>query len=236
MTKFSSPVPKGAYMTSKYGPRGGTIHAGTDWAGPVAGEPTDMHAIADGTVAAAGVGVLTGHTGKIVVLDHGTLTDKYGADRTLTNYGHMSRIDVAPGERVTAGQVIGRTGKTGNATGVHAHIGVRFNGKYSDPARWLKNKGVVPGQTAPLKAAAKPKPVPAAPKGKTYRNLSKRNKSRGADVRAVSAALRRQGYKWQKDTSTFTAQLDVNVRDFQRRTGLWEDGVAGKITQQRLGL
>ena len=77
------------------------------------------------------------------------------------------------------------------------------------------------------------KPTASKPK-KTYRNLKRG--STGADVLAVARALRKQGYTKQGDTRTFTAQLDANVRDFQKRTGLKQDGVAGETTQKRLGL
>jgi murein DD-endopeptidase MepM/ murein hydrolase activator NlpD len=42
----------------------------------------------------------------------------------LSFYGHMSRIDVANGQRVRRGQVIGISGSTGTATGPHLHFGI----------------------------------------------------------------------------------------------------------------
>ena len=69
---------------------------------------------------------------------------------------------------------------------------------------------------------------------KKYRSL--RRGSTGNDVLAVARALRSRGYTKQGDTRTYTAQLEANVKDYQRRTGLVQDGVAGEITQKRLGL
>jgi murein DD-endopeptidase MepM/ murein hydrolase activator NlpD len=44
----------------------------------------------------------------------------------LTYYGHMSRLDVSRGQRVSRGQVIGISGMSGEATGPHLHFGVYY--------------------------------------------------------------------------------------------------------------
>src|SRR6266852_699134 len=67
----------------------------------------------------------------------------------LTFYGHLSRIDVAKGQNVRRGQVIGISGMTGTATGPHLHFGVYYvhrsqtpvdpygwSGSYPDPWPW----------------------------------------------------------------------------------------------------
>lgn len=251
---FSSPLPVGVYCTSQFGSRI-PMHLGDDYAGPKPGDKTPVYAVTDGTVSAVGgpapSAVLPYHSGKIVVIDHGILTDANGSDWIRTNSGHLSEIWVREGENVVAGQQIGITGDTGNVTGVHLHLGVaQWNAKtrvweFFDPSNWLARKGVVIGKTAPLKlgdvkpqGSIKPKPPakPAAgkPKPKTYR-LLKRGMT-GADVLAVSRALRKQGYTKQRDTSTYNAQLEANVKDFQKRTGLVQDAKAGERTQKRLGL
>lgn len=168
-TQFSSPVPVGSRYTSKFSPARklwGIIraHAGADWAPPKPGQNVPIFAVADGVVTAVGVGVLAGHSGQIIVIDHGTLRDASGADHTETNYGHLHKTYVRKGQQVKAGDKIGLMGMTGNVTGVHLHLGVRFNGKYADPAAWLKKKGVTPGVTKPfelaiIKPVANVKPV-----------------------------------------------------------------------------
>lgn len=237
MTKFSSPVPVGARYTSAYGRRWGTLHAGDDYAPVKPGDHDPIYAAADGTVKDTGTGILAGHTGRIIIIDHGLLTGNGSSDYTMTNYGHCSKIVVVPGQRVQAGQLIGYMGDTGNVTGVHVHAGVRFkrkgskSWKWASFHKWMKSKGITPGKTAPRTPSE-----PSKPAGKTYRNLSLKNKSKGDDVLAVARALRSEGYTRQGDTRTFTAQLDVNVRDYQTRVGLVVDGVAGEKTQKRLGL
>lgn len=251
---FSSPLPVGVYCTSQFGSRI-PMHLGDDYAGPKPGDKTPVYAVTDGTVSAVGgpaaSTVLPYHSGKIVVIDHGILTDANGSDWIRTNSGHLSEIWVREGEKVVAGQQIGITGDTGNVTGVHLHLGVaQWNAKtrvweFFDPSNWLARKGVVIGKTAPLKLGdvkpqgnIKPKPPakPAAskPKPKTYTTV--RRGSRNATVGKVQAALYKQGYTKQTRDNVFGAQTEANVRDFQRRTKLFQDGIAGPVTQKKLGL
>lgn len=234
MTNFSSPVPKGARYTSAYGRRWGTLHAGDDYAPIKPGDHDPIYAAADGTVKDTGTGILAGHTGKIVIIDHGLLTGNGSSDYTLTNYGHMSKIVVTPGQRVSAGQLIGYMGETGNVTGVHVHAGVRFkrkgskSWKWASFHKWMKSKGITPGKTAPRT------PDDALPASKPYTTVRKGSKN--STVGKVQQALRNEGYTKQIVDDVFGSQTDANVRDFQRRTGLVVDGVAGKVTQRRLGL
>lgn len=189
MTTFSSPLEVGARFTSGFAPRRklfGRIapHAGDDFAPKVPGTHVPIRAVAGGKVVAAGVGVLAGHSGKIVVIDHGII----GGDRTLTNYGHMHRIDVKAGQKVVAGQQIGLTGTTGNSTAVHLHIGVRFNGKYYSAKKWLSTKGITVGKTPPVIPSKKPTPAPK-PKPKPT-STSKHVK----DVKTIQKRLKAMGY------------------------------------------
>lgn len=150
MTKFSSPVPVGSRSTSGFMTKARPNHAGADWAPPKPGQNVGVYAVADGTVIAAGKNVLAGHSGNIVIIDHGKLTGNGSTDHTVTNYGHLYSYRVVKGDKVKAGQKIGLMGATGNATGVHLHLGVRFNGRFADPRAWLKTKGITPGTTKPV--------------------------------------------------------------------------------------
>jgi murein DD-endopeptidase MepM/ murein hydrolase activator NlpD len=50
-----------------------------------------------------------------------------------TGYGHMSRIAVSPGERVSAGEVIGYVGSSGLSTGPHLHYEMYRDGRTVNP-------------------------------------------------------------------------------------------------------
>ncbi|MCJ2178719.1 M23 family metallopeptidase [Novosphingobium album (ex Hu et al. 2023)] len=52
-----------------------------------------------------------------------------------TRFGHLSRLNVVPGQRVKPGDVIGYVGSTGRSTGPHLHYEVRVNGQAVDPLR-----------------------------------------------------------------------------------------------------
>jgi murein DD-endopeptidase MepM/ murein hydrolase activator NlpD len=51
-------------------------------------------------------------------------------------YCHLSRTNVVPGA-VVAGQMLGRVGQTGNATGPHLHLEVRVHDRPTDPEVYL---------------------------------------------------------------------------------------------------
>jgi murein DD-endopeptidase MepM/ murein hydrolase activator NlpD len=59
-------------------------------------------------------------------------------DGVRTMYAHLSRIDVRLGERVRAGERVGRVGATGDATGPHLHFEVRVRGAAVDPLSALR--------------------------------------------------------------------------------------------------
>lgn len=69
------------------------------------------------------------YEGNCVVIDHGL--------GLFTISMHLSRIDVAEGQRVTTGDHLGLSGATGRVTGPHLHWAVRWQGAYLDPAKLL---------------------------------------------------------------------------------------------------
>jgi murein DD-endopeptidase MepM/ murein hydrolase activator NlpD len=116
-----------ARLTSGFGWRthplsgGWRPHSGVDLAAPH-GSP--IVATAGGVVGTAG---WSGGYGLLVAVSHG--------DGVQTRYGHLSRLAVAPGQQVAAGQVIGYVGSTGDSTGPHLHYEVRVDGRAIDPLR-----------------------------------------------------------------------------------------------------
>lgn len=117
-------------MTSGFGVRydpfngRAAMHAGVDFAG-AHGEP--ILAAAEGVVVRAGW--MNGY-GNVIDIDHGR--------GILTRYGHLSRIQVREGDRVVAGDQIGRMGSTGRSTGTHLHFEIRVDGQALDPMPFLR--------------------------------------------------------------------------------------------------
>lgn len=99
-------------------------HLGLDIAAP-AGTPVE--APADGVVGLVAPGLF--FNGNVVILDHGL--------GVTTIYAHLDSITVAEGQSVRRGEVIGRVGKSGRATGPHLHFGLNVRGVGLDPAEVL---------------------------------------------------------------------------------------------------
>lgn len=120
-----------ATITSCYGPRGGMLHAGIDFALP-AGTP--VRAASGGTVTKAG-DAGDGY-GISVVIDHG--------NGYLTHYAHLSTAKVSVGDPVDTGDTIGLEGSTGDSTGPHLHFEVHQGQLWNqiDPAPFLRERGI----------------------------------------------------------------------------------------------
>ena len=126
------PLPGQSRKTSGYGwrtdPMGGLgddFHIGNDLA---AAQGTPVLAAADGVVRMAGSHKSYGNYLRILHAD---------GDETL--YAHMQYLFVKAGECVTAGQILGTVGETGNATGPHLHFEILHRGLRYDPAEALQN-------------------------------------------------------------------------------------------------
>ena len=112
-------------------PRPGHVHLGIDIDGET-GDPA--RAAFAGTVLIAGRAP-SGYSGygTIVVIGH--------PNGLTTLYAHLSRVAVATGRRVAAGEVVGAMGCTGSCTGSHLHFEVRFGNVPLNPERYLPPTG-----------------------------------------------------------------------------------------------
>lgn len=122
------PLAQGSF-TSGEGPGSGRGHQGWDMLAPTG---TPMFAAASGVVRVSSEGYY-GY-GVAIVIDH-----VIGGQSVSTLYGHMdygSRL-VSAGETVSAGQLIGVVGNTGNSYGSHLHFEVHIGDGIVDPASWL---------------------------------------------------------------------------------------------------
>ena len=143
------PMKQGTYQVSSgYGPRWGTFHAGLDFAAPIG---TPIYAAADGVVVEGRERYNVAGFGSWIWLD---CQDSVGKDFI---YGHVKHdgILVKAGDRVRAGQQIGVVGNEGQSTGPHLHFEVwgapgRLGGSHQDPAPYLA------GAAQPGESTARP--------------------------------------------------------------------------------
>jgi murein DD-endopeptidase MepM/ murein hydrolase activator NlpD len=132
ISSVPSITPVRGILTSGFGSRRDPItgrrtqHPAIDIAAPPGRE---VVASADGIVTRAGK---IGGLGNAVYLSHG-----FGL---TTRYGHMSKLEVRPGDRVERGQVIGYVGSTGRSTGYHLHYEVHVDGEAMNPVGYLLDR------------------------------------------------------------------------------------------------
>jgi len=125
---LANPAP-GHAVTSPFGVRtdpllgSAALHSGMDFRASVG---MDAKVTAPGVVVKAG---WNGGYGRMVEVDHG--------QGFSTRYAHLSEILVSVGEKLSAGDVVGRTGSSGRSTGPHLHYEVRHNGEAINPLTFL---------------------------------------------------------------------------------------------------
>lgn len=132
-TKVSIPslIPvAGVRMSSGYGMRDHPVlgsrraHKGIDLAGPTG---TPVYAPADGVVAKA---EWFSSYGLYIQVEHGGDLE--------TRFAHLSRLNVAAGQFVNKGDLIGFIGSTGRSTGPHLHYEVRVAGVAVNPLPYMQ--------------------------------------------------------------------------------------------------
>ncbi len=127
---FAHPCPNYTRVSDEFGmrmhPTLGVelMHNGVDFAAP---SGTPIYAAADGEVISTGY---SASMGNYVMIDHGS--------NIITIYMHASSVDVSQGQSVSRGEKIASVGSTGRSTGPHLHFGVREDGEYVNPWKYLK--------------------------------------------------------------------------------------------------
>jgi murein DD-endopeptidase MepM/ murein hydrolase activator NlpD len=111
------------FRRNPFGGRTYEFHAGMD----IDGEKGDIVvAPANGVVIKAD---WSGGYGNMIEIDH--------LNGLTTRYGHLSKIEVAVGDTIGRGQLLGLIGSTGRSTGPHLHYELRLNDKAINPRRFL---------------------------------------------------------------------------------------------------
>ncbi len=113
----------------------GARHPGIDISVPIG---TPVKVAADGVVISAG---WNGGYGRCVVVDHG--------NGYQTWYGHLSKIDVMEGQEIRQGEILGKSGMTGRATGPHLHYEVRIHSTPVNPYRFLEHASIARTTSTP---------------------------------------------------------------------------------------
>jgi len=117
-------------VTSEYGPRWGRMHHGIDFGAP---HGSALRAVGAGKVTTTSYNSGLGHHVRVRL-----------EDGTELCYGHMSRVTVERGQRVSAGTRLGDVGSSGSSTGAHLHLEVRTpQGERIDPRSWLQRHGIL---------------------------------------------------------------------------------------------
>ncbi len=119
--------PVNGKVTSGFGIRNGRRHDGLDISGKTG---TPIKAAAAGKVVFSGA--MRGY-GKLILVRH--------KDNMFTAYAHNSRNKVKKGQKVRQGQVIGKVGRTGRATGPHLHFEIRHGQTARNPLFFLPKRG-----------------------------------------------------------------------------------------------
>ena len=114
----------------------GAMHTGIDISAPMG---TGVKATGDGIVMYANWN--SGY-GRCVIVDHG--------NGYQTLYGHLSQIGVIEGEEVRQGEIVGRVGTSGRATGPHLHYEVHIHSTPVNPYRFMSQATAMKSAITPV--------------------------------------------------------------------------------------
>lgn len=221
MSKISDLIFRGAdhYITSKYGPRNtintaagatGSFHYGVDYG--TNNKKLPQYAIENGVILSCGKDTAANGYAKYVWVSYPRIGKKF------LHY-HLDSISVVAGQTVTKGNLLGYTGMSGKATGIHLHLGVKdLNTQlYEDPEALKYEEDYI------------------------YKYLPKRGYfqkgDNGPTVGKIAAFLRA---KYPQSTNKnalgniYGPYLEKAVKAFQEKHNLGADGYTGPITLRAL--
>lgn len=206
------PLQSTGKITQHYGHNG---HTGTDIA---IGYGSNVVAAMDGRVKY----VQKWNGSKYNMQSYGNLVIVYHPSKgTSTYYAHLSSINVSNGQYVSAGQVIGKVGSTGNSTGNHLHFEMHLNAKSalntygkSDGKRANPLTYVGPGNIGPNPVTSK-----MTLSGATYPTTLQKGKpypvkgtiTSPSKITYVSAAVYNTSGKWETGGSTNPNSYSYNL-------------------------
>lgn len=237
MSKLSNDIFKNAdhYITSSFGRRGsfstskgntGSFHSGVDYGTNKLKIP--QYAVAQGYIQSCGADSAAYGGALYVWVVYPDLGVR------MLHY-HLDSIAVKSGQKVKKGTKLGCTGMTGKATGIHLHLGIKklSGGDYIDPEEWSED-------VYEKKTAAKPKKE-TKPKATSKSFLPTRGYFKKGDVSPnvgkIASFMRKTfpAYTGEKALgNTYGDNIIKAVTEFQKRTGLEDDGKFGPLTLAEL--
>lgn len=191
--------PTSGRIGTPYGARGsywsGGVHKGVDFVVPTG---TTVVAPWSGVVMAVNWGQAFGTH---LVIDFDRLPN--GSPGLYGGLAHLSQKSVSPGQRIAAGQTVGRSGATGNVTGPHLHFEIQTSmhwvqGGHVNPQPWLD---ATPASSGVMKYGVMDSPA----------------------VKRLQEALNRTHGTRLPVSGNYLDQTDAAVRDCQRRHGFGHD-------------
>jgi murein DD-endopeptidase MepM/ murein hydrolase activator NlpD len=232
MSKISNLIFKNAKhtITSKYGKRNviqtsagatSSFHRGTDYG--TYGKKLPQYAIENGTVYSCGTSASDG--AKYVTVKYPRINKRFV-------HWHLDSIKVKKGQAVTKGTLLGYTGKTGKATGIHLHLGIidLKTNNYIDPEVYAKE--YKEGTTT-----TKPTTSTIVIKGffpqKGYFGFGDTH----ANVGKIASFMYKTFPAYTKKEALgnyYGKNIQASIKEFQKRTKLEADGNVGPITLKEL--
>lgn len=244
MSELSNLIFKGKkhYITSTFGTRNiistsagssSSIHQGTDYGTNSMKLP--QYAVENGYVFAAAKSNTDGAYYIWVI---------YPRIKLAMLHYHLDSISVSAGKKVIKGTLLGYTGKTGKATGIHLHLGAKNLSGLSDSRintmTWDSLRSIPYTDPESIKYSSSDKETKINNKVKGDFLPSKGYFSKGdvsSNIGRIASFMRKvfPTYTDKKALgNTFGPYLFAAVTEFQKRTGLKADGMIGQKTIDKL--